>query len=447
MLRVMAVFSLVGSIGVNAGDVYKAIGRTDILAKLGDPRAGGAGPGPDRRRPPRRDRRRRLGPCRRGPGRHLGPALSSPAGSSAAGFRRHLPPDGPVADRRGRPGCCGRCRSCGSPPGWCRWCSLLLTALAGAAAYAVGAATAPTGGAILRIAAWLGTEAPQQGGAVIGDRTPPRRRSRKTAAPPDRLRVLYLIDSLGHGGAEHLLVAYLPAPRRRAGVDPRAWCALQDRDGNPLAARPRGLGIPVADLGIQRLRQRGAYCPGRATTIAPSGPTWSTPSWSSPTSSGRLAAPRLGDPLGGTLHTLDTPRPRTRDDCRFRLMAWSLRRYAHRVIAVSESARAPPPRARPAAARTGHHAPQRHRHSAHSAGRRRHPGGGRAELGIPRSDAAVAGDRGGAARAQGDRPHAGGPARRASPPFPTPTTSSSATVPTAGRPGGESPPRPASQTG
>jgi PST family polysaccharide transporter len=35
VLRIMALFSLIGSIGVNIGDVYKAIGRPDILAKLG----------------------------------------------------------------------------------------------------------------------------------------------------------------------------------------------------------------------------------------------------------------------------------------------------------------------------------------------------------------------------------------------------------------------------
>ena len=34
VLQVMAIFSLIGSIGVNAGDVYKALGRTDVLAKL-----------------------------------------------------------------------------------------------------------------------------------------------------------------------------------------------------------------------------------------------------------------------------------------------------------------------------------------------------------------------------------------------------------------------------
>jgi len=34
VLKVMAVFSLIGSIGVNAGDVYKALGRTGVLARL-----------------------------------------------------------------------------------------------------------------------------------------------------------------------------------------------------------------------------------------------------------------------------------------------------------------------------------------------------------------------------------------------------------------------------
>lgn len=34
VLRVMAVFSLIGSVGVNAGDVYKALGRTGVLARL-----------------------------------------------------------------------------------------------------------------------------------------------------------------------------------------------------------------------------------------------------------------------------------------------------------------------------------------------------------------------------------------------------------------------------
>jgi len=35
VLRILAIFTLVASVGYNAGDVYKAIGRTGILAKLG----------------------------------------------------------------------------------------------------------------------------------------------------------------------------------------------------------------------------------------------------------------------------------------------------------------------------------------------------------------------------------------------------------------------------
>jgi PST family polysaccharide transporter len=35
VLQVLALFTLIASVGYNAGDVYKAIGRPDILAKLG----------------------------------------------------------------------------------------------------------------------------------------------------------------------------------------------------------------------------------------------------------------------------------------------------------------------------------------------------------------------------------------------------------------------------
>jgi len=35
VLRILAVFTLIASIGFNAGDVYKAVGRADVLAKLG----------------------------------------------------------------------------------------------------------------------------------------------------------------------------------------------------------------------------------------------------------------------------------------------------------------------------------------------------------------------------------------------------------------------------
>jgi hypothetical protein len=83
-------------------------------------------------------------------------------------------------------------------------------------------------------------------------------------APP--VRVLYLIDSLGRGGAEHLLAESLPHLQRE-GVVPSV-IALQEREGNPLAARIAAAGVPVAHLDILRLRQRGAYAQVRRAIAA-----------------------------------------------------------------------------------------------------------------------------------------------------------------------------------
>ena len=154
------------------------------------------------------------------------------------------------------------------------------------------------------------------------------------AAPPP-VRVLYLIDSLGPGGAEHLLAAYLPF-LRRAGVIPTV-AALQEQEGNPVAARIEAQGIPVQELGIRRLRQRGAY--GRVRrAIASADPDVVHTQLEFAAVLGIPAARRLGLPTVATLHTLDAPPPRSRLALHVRLMAWALRR-ARRVIAVSEVTR------------------------------------------------------------------------------------------------------------
>lgn len=156
-----------------------------------------------------------------------------------------------------------------------------------------------------------------------------------TPAAPPPVRVLYLIDSLGPGGAEHLLAAYLPF-LRRAGVVPTV-IALQDQQGNPLARRIEAQGIPVAELGIRRLRQRGAF--GRVRrAIAAAGPEVVHTQLEFAAVLGIPAARRLHLPAVATLHTLDAPAPRSRLALHFRLMAWALRR-ARRVIAVSEITR------------------------------------------------------------------------------------------------------------
>jgi glycosyltransferase involved in cell wall biosynthesis len=149
------------------------------------------------------------------------------------------------------------------------------------------------------------------------------------------VRVLYLIDSLGPGGAEHLLAASLPF-LRRAGVVPSV-VALQEQQGNPVAARIEAQGIPVCELGIRRLRQRGAYARVR-DTIRAAAPDVVHTQLEFSAVLGIPAARRLGLPTIATLHTLDEPPPRSRLALHFRLMAWALRR-ARRVIAVSEITR------------------------------------------------------------------------------------------------------------
>ncbi|MBI5157917.1 MAG: glycosyltransferase [Acidimicrobiia bacterium] len=150
-----------------------------------------------------------------------------------------------------------------------------------------------------------------------------------------RLRVLYLIDSLGQGGAEHLLVRYLEA-LPEAGVDPTV-VVIQDRDGNPLASAVTRLGVPLETLHIDRLRRRGALARVGAA-IDRVGPDLVHTQLEFSNILGTIAAHRRGIPTVATLHTLDRPRPWSRDAVRFRLMARILASRSSRVIAVSQSA-------------------------------------------------------------------------------------------------------------
>ncbi|MCB2223816.1 MAG: glycosyltransferase [Actinobacteria bacterium] len=161
---------------------------------------------------------------------------------------------------------------------------------------------------------------------------------RRSDAPPagGRMRVLYLIDSLGHGGAERLLVAYL-RHLPSLGIDPIV-AALQERSGNPAAAAIEALGVPVLDLGIERLRQRGAYR-RVADAVERSRPDVVHTQLEFANVLGAAAGHRRGVPVVATLHTLEEPPPLSRAGLRMRLMAWSLRRHASLVIAVSEHAR------------------------------------------------------------------------------------------------------------
>jgi len=154
-------------------------------------------------------------------------------------------------------------------------------------------------------------------------------------APTGPLRVHYLIDSLGPGGAEHLLAEYL-AVLPGLGVEP-VVTAIQERAGNPVAGDIAALGIEVETLRIERLRQRDARSlVGGAIDRARPDLVHTQLEFSN--TLGSWAAHRRGIPVVSTIHTLDRPPPMTRDWLRFRLMAWSLR-TAERVLCVSDGAR------------------------------------------------------------------------------------------------------------
>ncbi len=150
------------------------------------------------------------------------------------------------------------------------------------------------------------------------------------------LKVLYLIDSLGPGGAERLMAGLLPHLDSH-NIVPEVL-AIQERQGNPIAAELSAIGFPVETIGISRLRQRGALALVHEA-IRRSAPDLVHTQLEFSNILGSIAARRLGIPAIATIHTLDRPRPWSREAARFRLMAWTLRHRADRVVAVSESAR------------------------------------------------------------------------------------------------------------
>jgi glycosyltransferase involved in cell wall biosynthesis len=74
----------------------------------------------------------------------------------------------------------------------------------------------------------------------------------KEAKPARKYKIAYVIDGLSMGGAERLMV---PILKHLSRADFEAHvCALQSKDGNPMAEEIRALGIPVECLNIKHLR-------------------------------------------------------------------------------------------------------------------------------------------------------------------------------------------------
>ncbi len=151
-----------------------------------------------------------------------------------------------------------------------------------------------------------------------------------------RIRILYMIDALGFGGAERQLVRFLQHLNRDR-YDPSV-CALSVRQGNVNADDIRQSGLDVNLVRVHRLldplgflrlkRHLRARRPALVHTHLDFSATL-----------GGTACRKLGIPHITTLHTLGDPPRGTRALWRQRLLYRVLSRSCDQIIAVSQSVR------------------------------------------------------------------------------------------------------------
>ncbi|PWH11788.1 MAG: hypothetical protein DDG60_16560 [Anaerolineae bacterium] len=150
-----------------------------------------------------------------------------------------------------------------------------------------------------------------------------------------KTRIVWMIDSLGHGGAERLTLAILERLDRER-FDLRV-CALQERAGNPMAGEIERAGIPVDLLNIPNLRHP-ANLIKILRYLRQHQPALLHLQLEFSVILGSFAARLVGIPAVATLHTLDNPQER-RAYWRYRLSLYALKHWCNVSIGVSESTR------------------------------------------------------------------------------------------------------------
>jgi glycosyltransferase involved in cell wall biosynthesis len=152
----------------------------------------------------------------------------------------------------------------------------------------------------------------------------------------ERIRIVYMIDALGFGGAEHQLVCFL----RHLNPDRYAptVCVLSVRQGNMNADEIRQSGIDVELIPVRRLldpqgfKRLKQHLRARQPAIVHTHLDFST-------ILGGTACRRLGIPHVATLHTMEQPPRHSRAMWRQRFFYRSLNRSCDQVISVSQSVR------------------------------------------------------------------------------------------------------------
>ena len=154
--------------------------------------------------------------------------------------------------------------------------------------------------------------------------------------PQRRYRIAYLIDGLGMGGAERLMVPVLKTLDRNR-FEPRV-CVFQVRDGNPIADELQANGIPVDLLHIPYLRDWTALPRLRKYLKAFQSDLVHTQLEFADTL-GNMASKWLRLPSVCTVHTMPSQDMSVKSKAHQQVELFALRYFCDKVISVSEVAR------------------------------------------------------------------------------------------------------------
>lgn len=156
------------------------------------------------------------------------------------------------------------------------------------------------------------------------------------SASARKYKIAYLIDGLSMGGAERLMVPILKH-LSRAFFEPYV-CALQAKDGNPMAAELEALDVPVECLNIRHLRDLDAiprltrYLKGIRADLVHT-------QLEAANILGNISAKLLRLPSVCTIHVMPSLAVKPKTRLHQKVEWFILRNFCDRVISVSEEAR------------------------------------------------------------------------------------------------------------
>jgi len=151
-----------------------------------------------------------------------------------------------------------------------------------------------------------------------------------------KYNIVFIIDGLGMGGAERLMIPILRNLSREY-FEPRV-CVLQVRDGNPVANDIRALGVPVDLLPVPYLRDITAIPRIRKYLMDVKADLVHT-QLELADSLGSFAAKLLRLPSVCTIHTMPSQNMKLKSKVHQEIETLSLHYFCDRIIAVSEEAR------------------------------------------------------------------------------------------------------------